>query len=65
VEVVEGGFRSEIGPEHLHNLFAVEAVTRSYSEQLQEAPCFPQMPLLLPDASRPYRNPEATEQPDA
>src|SRR5215218_10192339 len=64
-EIVAGDFRSEIGPEQLHNLLAVEAVPLSQGEYLEQALGLPQVPHLVPDASRPHRNPEATEQPDA
>jgi hypothetical protein len=42
----------------------VEAVSRCQGEQLEKAAGFLEAPLALPDAPRPNRYPEATEQPD-
>jgi len=47
----------DAGPKRLHDLLAVEGVPRGESEQLQEAPGFPQAPPILFD--EPRTNPEA------
>jgi hypothetical protein len=65
VEVVEGGFRVELGPQELHRLLPMQPVPRGEGEHLEQASCLPQVPLLFRDVPRPHRNPEATEQPDA
>jgi hypothetical protein len=65
VEVVGSFAHAQIGPEALHNLLAVEAVAWGQSEQLQEAPGFPQAPPTLFDEPRSNTETKAAEQPDA
>jgi hypothetical protein len=65
VEVVGGFVYPQLGPKRLHNLLAVEAVAWGQSQQLQEAPGFPQAPLVLFDEPRSNTQTKAAEQPDA
>jgi hypothetical protein len=52
-------------PKRLYNLLAVEGVPRGQSEQLDEAPGFPQAPPILFDELRANPKAKAAKQPDA
>ncbi len=64
VEVVGGGFGRKVRPKEIHDLLAVEAVSRCEGEQLDEGCRLFEAPLALLDGPRTYGNLEAAEQPD-
>jgi len=62
-QVVGGGSWSEIRPERLHCLLAVETVPWCEGDQLHQGGRFLQAPGVLVDGPRANRYPEAAEQP--
>jgi hypothetical protein len=64
-EVVRRGLSPKIRPQQVHHLLSVNAMTWRDGKKLDQAGCLPEPPLILFYGLRPYRNPEAPEQPNA
>jgi ABC-type transport system involved in cytochrome bd biosynthesis fused ATPase/permease subunit len=64
-EAVGGGLRAGVGPQEVHDLLAVQAMSGGQGEQLHQGRRLLQPPLVLFDNSITYGDREAAEQLDA